>query len=464
MYIFTNAIKNLHRNKGRNTLIALVTLAIIVSAVVTLTINNASSIIIDDARLEIASRVDISVDLFTHGRDGRETITVQQYISFADSGYLRHTIYHAEMQAWFGNFYAVGDLGRGTAPPPDPNMAHAPIGRLVGNSEPESLAGFGTYRHLIQGTKFAALGECIITEELAALNGLAVGDVIHIESAFQAGKTFELEIVGIFSHEPDPMEEWQASIWEMMGFSLPMMISHNEIITSFETLMAADWETAEGLDMRLQYFLRDPDYLPRFESEVRAKGLPDVFGVTINQAALDRVTGPLSSMRSAATTFTVVILALGAIVLVLVSYLAIRERRYEVGVLRAMGMERGKISVGIFMEAVVITTLCLAIGLGLGGLGAQPIADRLLAGEVESAMEAAQASGEGGRVLIAGGEVQTDDPAMGYRPISDIDVVVGVDIIVQIIIIALALAAVSSLIGIIRITQYEPLKILRDRG
>ncbi|MCL2527985.1 MAG: ABC transporter permease [Defluviitaleaceae bacterium] len=464
MYIFTNAAKNLLRNKGRNILMGLVTLAIIISAVVALTINNASSRIIEDARLDIASRVDISVDLFTHGRDGRESITVEQYISFADSQYLRHTIYHAEMQAWFGNFYAIGDLDLGTAPPPDPNMAHAPIGRLVGNSEPENLAGFGTYRHLVEGRMYAALNEAIITEELAALNQLSIGDIIYIESAFQAGKAFELEIVGIFSHEPDPMEEWQAGIWAMMGFSLPMMISHNEVITSFETLMTAGWQTAEGLDMRLQYYLRNPDYLPRFEREVRAKGLPDVFGVTINQAALDRVTGPLSSMRNAAMTFTIVILVLGAIVLVLISYLAIRERKYEVGVLRAMGMARGKISLGIFTEAIIITTLCLAIGLGLGGLTAQPVASRLLAGEVESAVEAAQASGEGGRVLIAGGEVQTDDPASGYRPISDIEAAIGAGVIAQIIIIALALAAISSIIGIIRITQYEPLKILRDRN
>jgi len=464
MYIFTNAMKNLLRNKGRNILIGLVTLAIIVSAVVTLTINNASSRIIDDARLDIASRVDISVDLFTHGRDGRQTITVEQYISFADSQYLRHTIFNAEMQAWFGNFYAVGDYDFGTAPPPDPSMVHSPVGRLVGNSEPENLAGFGTYRHLIEGRLFSALNEAIITEELANLNELTIGDIIHIESAFQAGKTFELEIVGIFSHEPDPMEEWQASIWSMMGFSLPMMISHNEVITSFDTLMAAGWETADGLNMNLQYYLRDPDYLARFEREVRAKGLPDVFGVTINQAALDRVIGPLSSMRNAATTFTIVILVLGAIVLVLVSYLAIRERKYEVGVLRAMGMERRKISVGIFTEAVVITALCLVIGLGVGSLTAQPMADRLLAGEVESAIEEAQADGAGGRVLIAGGEVQTDDPAAGYRPISEIQVAIGTDVILQIIIIALALAVVSSLIGIIRITKYEPLKILRERN
>jgi putative ABC transport system permease protein len=150
--------------------------------------------------------------------------------------------------------------------------------------------------------------------------------------------------------------------------------------------------------------------------------------------------------------------------LVLVSYLAIRERKYEVGVLRAMGMERGKIAFGIFSEAIIITALCLVLGLGVGAAISQPMADTLLAGEVEAQIESVAASDEGGRVLMAGGQVQTDDPASGYRAISEIEVAVGMDVIVQIILIALALAAISSVIGIIRITQYEPLKILRERN
>lgn len=464
MYIISNALKNIIRNIGRNLLIAVVTLTIIISTVVTLTINNASSIIIDEARLDIASRVDISVDLFTHGRDGRETITVDQYIDFANSDYLRHTVFQAEMQAWFGNFYAVGDFELGTTPPPDASMVHSPVGKLTGVSETDRISGFGSYRYFVEGGMFEGLNEAIITEELAILNGLVIGDMIHIESAFQEGKTFELEIVGIFHHEVDELEAFQSEIWAMMGFSLPSMITQNEIFTSFETLMTAGWETAEGLDMRLEYYLRNPDDLASFEAEVRAKGLPDSFGVTINQAALDRVTGPLSSMQNAAITFTIVLLTLGALVLVLVAYLAIRERKYEVGVLRAMGMERSKIGFGIFTESLVITAVALIIGLGIGSAMAQPMADSLLAGEVASQIEDIASSDEGGRVLMAGGQVQTDDPASGYRAISEIEVQVEGTVIMQIIFIAFGLAVTSSVIGIVHITRYEPLKILRERA
>ena len=62
MYLFTNAMKNLVRNKGRNILIAAVTLAIIVSTAVTLTINNAAAKIIDGIRLDLGSRVEIGQD------------------------------------------------------------------------------------------------------------------------------------------------------------------------------------------------------------------------------------------------------------------------------------------------------------------------------------------------------------------------------------------------------------------
>ena len=464
MYIIANALKNLLRNKGRNILIAAVTLAIIMSAVVSLTINNASAKIIEQAKLDIASKVDISVDLFEHGKVGNQTITIAEYMSYADSDYLRHTIYQAEMQAWFGNFYAIGDFEKGAAPPPDPALVHAPVGKLIGHSEPENIEGFGDYKHITEGRMFSALNECIITEELATHNELSIGDSLHIESAYQAGKRFDLEIVGFYTQERDPMLEWQMGIWEKMGYSLPMMINDNEIFTSFETLTAVGWETADGLHMKLEYYLRNPDDLALFEAEVRAKGLPDVFGVTTNQAALDRVIGPLEGLRSAAMTFTTVILILGTLILILISYLAIRERKYEVGVLRAIGMERGKIAFGIFTEAIAITALCLLIALPIGAAAAQPMADRLLAGEVESAVEDATNSGGGGKVLMSGGQVQTDDAAAGYRPISDIEVTVGFDVVLQIILIALALAAMSSVIGILRIAQYEPLKILRERN
>jgi putative ABC transport system permease protein len=227
--------------------------------------------------------------------------------------------------------------------------------------------------------------------------------------------------------------------------------------------MAAGWVSNRGLDMKTEYYLRNPDDMKKFETEVRAKGLPITYNVSINQAAYDKVTGPLSGMKNAAVTFMVVILVLGTIVLALISFLAVRERKYEVGVLRAMGMERGKVAFGILAEAVMIAVLCLAIGLGMGKAMAQPVADSILAKRVAVA-EAADiaSSGRGSRILFAAGQMQTNDNAAGYVPESEIQVSLGADVLVQIIILTLGLAALSGIVGVVLITQYEPLKILRE--
>ena len=61
MYLLTNVMKNLIRNKGRNILISVIMLAIIVPTVVAMTINNAVTKVIDAVRLEIGSWVEPSV-------------------------------------------------------------------------------------------------------------------------------------------------------------------------------------------------------------------------------------------------------------------------------------------------------------------------------------------------------------------------------------------------------------------
>jgi putative ABC transport system permease protein len=94
---------------------------------------------------------------------------------------------------------------------------------------------------------------------------------------------------------------------------------------------------------------------------------------------------------------------------------------------------------------------------------AQPIADSMLEGRVAAA-EAESTNAGGGRVLIAGGQMSTDDDAAGYVPESEIQVSLDTDVIMQIILITLALAALSGVIGVVLITQYEPLKILRERA
>jgi putative ABC transport system permease protein len=460
-------MKNLVRNKGRNILIAAITLAIIISTVVTLTISNAAAKVIDNIRLDLGSKVEVRQDFIEmrqaglDAREDRSFVSINDFYSYADSGYLRKTIFGAVMYAWSDSFYAIGDSagGRATRDKNDGSGEQMLVEtfRLISTSEPDTLADFGTLREITSGKMFSGLNECIISEDIAALNNISVGDAIEFRGAYATDKTYSLTVSGIYS---DATEEYAISFLAFNGRFADNR--RNEVITSWDTLMTAGWETNAGLDMKSEFFLRNPDDIRAFEAEVRSKGLPVTYNVSINQAAYDKVTGPLSGMKNAVVTFMIVILILGVIVLALISFLAVRERKYEVGVLRAMGMVRGKVAFGILTEAVVIAALCLVIGLGAGSVTAQPIADGILGRRVA----AAEASGGQDRqlALFAGGQFQTNADDGSYVPESEIRVSLSGDVIVKIILIALGLAALSGLIGVVIITRYEPLKILRERN
>ena len=465
MYVLTNAMKNLIRNKGRNILIAAVMLAIIVSTVVTLTINNAAAKVIDEIRLDIGSKVEIRQDFIEMrqsglGREDASYISMDSFLSFAESDYLSKAIYGANMYAWSDSFRAVDDMSEnpGDTTRINDNGEEVVVEtcKLISTSDPDLLADFGTSRELVEGEMFSSLNECIISEDLAYLNNLAIGDTLELSGSYAEGKNYALTIVGIYSDATEDYTNWFLAMNGRFADN-----RRNEIITSFDTLMTAGWETNAGLDMKSEYYLKNPDDIKAFEQEVRSKGLPVTYSVDINQAAYDKVSGPLSSMKSATMTFMIVILVLGVIVLALISFIAVRERKYEVGVLRAMGMEKGKVAFGILAEAVMIAAVCLVIGLGSGNAMAQPIADGILAGNVAEA----QANDTGAnKVLFAGGQMQTDDDAAGFVPESEIEVNLSPDVITQIILITLGLAAMSGIIGVVIITQYEPLKILRERN
>jgi len=457
MYLISNAIKNLARNKGRNILLAAVTLAIIIGAVVTLTIHSAASRVIDNIRLDIGSRVTIEQDVLGMFRSGgqealmedAEYIPIHDWLRFADSAYLSNTVFNAEV------FNLESELTPVQVTSPGTNIKQDVPFRLLGSSEPdETLSDI-----IIEGRMFEGINEVVIDDELARLNNIELGDTIELNALLSmwgdmagielADKSFELTVVGIYS----------ADLYERP------LVRFTDIFTSFETIAAAGWESNLGLNMLAEYFLRNPDYLESFENEVRAKGLPDTYIVSINQTVYDRVTGPMLSMQSAVMTFSIVILILGAIVLALISFLVVRERKYEVGVLRAMGMEKGKVAFGILTEAVLITMLCLVIGLGVGNAVAQPIADGLLESRVTAAEARSEELGHdrGGAVVVWGGQMQTQH-SIGYRPESEIAVGLRADVIIQMIIITLGLAALSGMIGVVVITRYEPLKILRERS
>ena len=448
MYIFQNALNNIVRNKGRNILMAAIIFVIIATTVVALMITNTSNRIIDEYKGQFGIEVTIErntqtfIDMRQRGEASLGiTITNEQYIAFAQSDLLQRSVIMNSVMVYSETVKAIeqtGDLA------PGHGFVIAPTMQLQGNNWDDFANG---HRVLVNGAMPVRVNEAIISEELAELNGISVGDTIRLlgtvlEPAAAMGFTptpYNLIVTGIYFCSAESVSTWGNT----------SMIRQNEVLTVSETM--------PGAAVTARYYLKHPSYLKAFEQELREKGLHGIFDVTTDEHLYNAIVGPVEGMRGIVMTFMIVVLILGAIILMLLSSIAIRERKYEIGVLRAMGMKKAKVALGLWSEMIVITAVCLIIGIFAGSLAAQPISTHLLEQQAEN-VQNIQDNVFVGQATAGLSRVVNDDP------ITEIDVSLGIDTILQLMLISLLLASAAGFAAISRITKYEPIKILMERN
>lgn len=528
MYIFQNALKNILRNRGRNIMIGIIIFAIILTTVVSLIINNTSNAVIESYKDRFVSEVSITPDMekvrsdaMANSTDGKVAMRVPEIssellLSFASSEYLKESIATGSIGANSNEIVAIdqddsddvngssmASPGGSTTGVGTMNFSMGSHGnfKLYGDYWQDFTDGTRSLKDDSVSTMPGADNECIISEELADENNIAVDDVFTFSatlsvpipsdmdsSAFQDGGTvsindieytltqgkddsfrasrevtYELKVVGIYLDITD----------DYANENMPKMAAmnrRNEILTSLNTLIAQRATDETGVTVNVKYYLKTPELLSQFETEVRAKGLPDTFNVATNTASYEKIVKPVEGLKSISITFMLVVILLGAIILLLLCSLAIRERKYEIGVLRAMGMKKSKVAIGLWTEMLVITCICLVIGLGVGASVAQPVSDILLTSQAEAAKETADTDaggihmGGGGMTIRNGGMVIGDSSNSNAQPLSEMKITLGINTILEIIAISLVLTSIAGLFSIIKITKYEPIKILMERN
>jgi len=455
MYILQNALKNLARNKGRNILMGSIILIIIVTTVISLTINAASGAIIEDYKAQFGTRVFINPDTsrlsVLSGQQSAQTVPLRDvYAALARSEYLLSADLSCHVPSVSDTLLGLGESSGGAVPisPDGGSFTKFPTMNVKGYTNPEQLSDFREgFRGITSGTFPAQDNECIVSEDFAALNHLEVGDIIEIAQGMVADNPLTLKVVGIYF-------DFTANMFgdEMTA---PAAINvRNDIITNYQT--AFDYGKTDPRVDTAAYTLKGPELLSAFEGEARDAGLSEDYKVTIDEEAYNRIVNPIEGMSRISSTFMLVVLILGGLILILLATLSIRERKYEIGVLRAMGMKKRKVAFGLICESLAITMLCLIIGLGVGAIIAQPVSDMLLHEQVTAA-ESNVSSGMG--MFYAG--TQTNSNA---KPLTSLDARLNLEVVMMIILISLLLVVISSATGIRYITKYEPMKILMERN
>lgn len=346
--------------------------------------------------------------------------------------------------------------------------------------------------------------ECIISEELATYNNLTVGSEIILANPNNTDETFTFTIVGVYTGEQENTNGF------MGGFSTATDAS-NKIMTSYEALKAicdlsdenAETVTDEnsGLttstavqgSLNYTYVFSDLDAYEAFEQQANELGLPDDYIISSTDVTnFKESLVPLENLSETATYFLLVVLIIGAVVLIVINMFNIRERKYEIGVLTAIGMKKWKVASQFVTELFVVTLAAIIVGAGVGAAVSVPVTNALLSRQIESNQESqSNISKDFGRNTNAGGGGMMGMPTPpqdngGQRPempenanssggfmdkvkdkaqnyINEVSYSTNLTVILQLIGVGVLLTLVSSLVAVLFIMRYEPLKILTSR-
>ena len=151
-----------------------------------------------------------------------------------------------------------------------------------------------------------------------------------------------------------------------------MMDPANQIYMSYEALHAmvekstADTDTALHAQTRGTYVFENVEAYDKFEAQARKLGLSDMYTVSSEDvAAYEQSLAPLENLSTYAGYFLAVVLLVGGVILVVLNIYHIRERKYEIGVLAAIGMNKRRIALQFICEILIVTLMAIMLGCGI---------------------------------------------------------------------------------------------------
>ena len=468
MYILTNAIKNIVRNKKRNVLIGLVVLILITLSTISIIINTTTKEIIEDYQSRFGSDVSIDFDyekLMSMGNESGEVfldikqLTAKQYFDFANSKYIKKATFQGNIAIDFLKDIKAVDEDKTNENMEfiivDDNKSEKdeskikPTGNVIFVSETELLEDFKTGKRKMQEGKFFEKdNETIISEKLAELNKLKVGDKISVQSN-NHDKPAEVIISGIYLDA--------TSQYGGMPFIDSSINRRNEIIMDINSSFIKD--CIDNVLLTAKYQLKNPKDLNDFKDEIIAKGLPDNYKVTTDEVTYNKIVAPVLALESITSNLTVIVLVVGCIILLLIQALAIKERQYEIGVIRAMGLKKLKL-IGMFIcENLIITTICLCLGFTVGGILSQPISNSMIDTQVKITTENQKNEMDSNNMFV----VPNGMEKVEIESLTSIDVKMSMETILKIIGVSLLIVMSISIISVVIITKHQPMQILSGR-
>jgi putative ABC transport system permease protein len=331
------------------------------------------------------------------------------------------------------------------------NATFTPPVTVTGTTDPTNLSnttGGGTFK-LTSGSVFdskSSADVALVGSDLAAKNNLktgstftAYGTTVTVSGIFDAGNTF----------------------------------SNSQLIMPLATLQTLSSQPGD-----LTSAVAQVDNLNNVKSvsDAISKQLGSSADVTDSIQQAQSTIAPLNNIRTITLYSLIGALVAGAVIIFLIMIMIVRERRREIGVLKAIGASNVSVMLQFMSEAITLTLLGAIIGILIGVAAANPITKLLVTNESsQSSSEVqgfsghfSQANGRGfsfsgggnAPISITNG---THGSFRGIRnSLSNIQAVVGWSIVVYGILSAIVIAIIGSAAASILIAKVRPAEVMRS--
>ena len=469
MYILKNAGQNLLRNRGRNFLILLIALVTLTAVTLSFSVRTLSNLAINRYKDSFGIQAEIVGDwekMFQERppqeieyEDGSTTMTqsfeipelsASDYLGYANSQYVKKAMFSSRVS--FASetltvvpnntepdeeIFEIGGMtleelmdlfGKETQEELEEMLGGKEMlqeildtkknvaGVLCGYTDPSLMKGFDNGERKLENGRFPEKdGECIITNAFAEHNQLHVGDSISISGPSKSDTNeIELVITGVYA---DYRADFTAT---------PLGWDYADVITTFDTVMNSGFHYITMDDAF--YILNNPDAIESFLNELREKGLSEYYTLSYSIEEYETNTKPLVNISRIAEIFTFAAAIIGTVILLLLSIIQVRERKYEIGVLRAMGMKKSDVARGMIYESLLMMGVCFAASVVFGLLLTKPVAVSLLG--------------------------DLTDIAITLPPVS-----IGLSAVI-----AFVLSILSGLCAVFAVMRHEPMNILIERN
>ncbi|MBQ1356832.1 MAG: ABC transporter permease [Solobacterium sp.] len=337
---------------------------------------------------------------------------------------------------------------------------------------------------------------CLITSEMAEVNGLKIGDAISYTMFGQWEKAEleqngvdtediyqELEIIGIFNNanEVDPNSDrfrWMGPSESPKNIILMPLTSYGEYAKALmrkmyeEIYMKQNPEAFQDIDLdeqleettrpsRVIYLLNDPldvdDFIRDHQNDIG-----EYLKLNANNDQFKKLARPLDTLSFFAGIIVWIVVINAIVIISLVTALTLKTREYEIGVLLSIGVSKIKIILQLFAELILIALLGFSLAAVSGSLMAGSVGRVVLDYQTNTEAQYGEVTDDGGYYWYGDGDyfttVTQDDLLSKY------EVKISPLLIGEIYLLGTAVVLVAIVVPSFMIMRLNPKQILLEQN